>query len=154
MGTEIKKVNRNYLKDFVEVYRESYKGLEKYAYLSARDIKRYFKWLMSRDPEGFFVAEVNGSVVGFVASDANWFSFTEVKKVGEIHELFVHPSWRRKGIGTTLLLKAINYIKSRGRSTVELWVGNNNFGAISFYRKFGFKEKGNLGRWIIMVLKI
>jgi len=125
-----------------------------YAYTRIRDIKRYFKWLLSRDPDGFFVAEIDGTVVGFVASDANWFSFAEFKKIGEIHEIFVHPKWRRKGIGSTLLLKAMNYIKSRGRDKVELWVGNNNLGAIKFYKKFGFKEEENLGKWIRMGRKI
>ena len=149
---------RNVVKDdqaeFVRIYKEAYRGLEEYAYTSTRDIKWYFRWLMARDKDGFFVAEVNGRPVGFVACDANWVSFFENTEIGEIHEIFVHPDWQGRGIGSKLLERAIEYARSRRRRLAGLWVGVGNVKAKKFYEKFGFREIGVWGRWIRMVREI
>jgi len=150
----IRNVTSDDLDAFVEIYKQAYKGLEEYAYTKTKDIKSYFRWLMNRDKDGFFVAEVDGKPVGFVACDANWHSFFENEEVGEIHEIFVHPKWQGKGIGSILLLRALDYAKERRRKIAELWVGVGNIKARRFYEKFGFEEKGSWGRWIRMMKRI
>ena len=49
-----------------------------YAYTTRKDMKRYFKWLLQRDAEGFFVAEIcnsaqssasSASAIGFIACE-------------------------------------------------------------------------------------
>ncbi len=150
----IRKVGREDLQHFVDVYIQAYRGLEEYAYTRRRDVKDYFRWLMNRDSEGFMVAEIEGRPVGFVACDANWISIFERRKVGEIHELFVLPEYRGRGIGSKLLAAAMDYARSRGRDLAELWVGRTNYRARRFYEKRGFVEKGEWGRWIRMVREI
>jgi len=150
----IRNVTNEDLDDFVEIYREAYRGLEEYAYTRTRDIKSYFRWLMNRDRDGFFVAEIDDKPVGFVACDTNWISVFENEKVGEIHEIFVHPKWQGKGIGSALLLRALDYARSKGRRLAELWVGVGNLKAKRFYEKFGFEESGSWGRWIRMIREI
>ena len=150
---EIRRVSINDLDAFMGLYKLSYKGLEEYAYTKNRDIKHYFKWLMRRDEEGFFVAEI-GEPVGFIACDTNWISFFDDREVGEIHELFVHPEWRGKGIGKKLLEIGIDYAMTKGRNLIELWVGTTNDTAKKFYEKNGFIEKGSWGKWVRMVKKI
>jgi len=135
---------------FIEVYLRAYSGMEKYAYTRRRDVKNYFKWLLSRDSEGFMVAEVDGVVTGFVACDTNWFSIFERKKVGEIHELFVLPEYRGRGIGSKLLLLSVEYAAKKGRDVAELWVGKTNYRARRFYLSHGFEERGEWGKWIRM----
>ena len=148
---EIRNVREDDRDSFVEIYKEAYRGLEEYAYTRTKDIKWYFRWLMNRDRDGFFVAEIEGVPVGFVACDSNWFSFFENEEVGEIHEIFVHPRWQGKGIGSALLLRALRYAKERGRRKVGLWVGIGNRRARRFYERFGFEERGVWGRWVRMV---
>ncbi|RLI22111.1 N-acetyltransferase, partial [Candidatus Bathyarchaeota archaeon] len=128
---KIRNVKANDINVFVRLYYKAYRGLEKYAYTKERDIKRYFKWLLSRDPNGFFIAELE-EPVGFVACDTNWFSPFERSRVGEIHELFVHPNFRGKGVGRMLVKKAIEYAKSRKRKKAGLWVGVENYSAKQF----------------------
>ena len=154
MQIRIRNVTNDDLDDFVEIYKQAYRGLEEYAYTKTRDIKSYFRWLMNRDREGFFVAEVEGKPVGFVACDANWVSIFENEEVGEIHEIFVHPKWQGRGIGSALLLKALDYAKGRNKRLAELWVGVGNLKAKRFYEKFGFEERGSWGRWIRMIREI
>ena len=108
MQLRIRNATNDDLDSFIQIYREAYRGLEEYAYTKTKDIRWYFRWLMNRDRDGFFVAEVDGKPVGFVGCDANWVSLFENDTVGEIHEIFVHPDWQRKGIGKILLLKALD----------------------------------------------
>lgn len=149
----VRNVRKSDLESFIKLYIESYTGLERYAYTSRKDIKDYFSWLLSRDPNGFLIAEIN-EPVGFVACDTNWFSHFEGEVLGEIHELFVHPKYRCSGIGSMLLEKAIEYARSRGRRIVGLWVGVENFNAKEFYEKRGFVETISIGKWTRMIKKI
>ncbi|MEM2273092.1 MAG: GNAT family N-acetyltransferase [Candidatus Bathyarchaeia archaeon] len=149
----IRRVELSDIQTFVDLYKLSYRGLEEYAYISEKDIKDYFRWLLKRDPEGFLLAELSGSVA-FIACDANWFSPFEGRVLGEVHEIFVHPSYRKMGIGRTLLEKAINYARSKRRDLMGLWVGVKNFSAKEFYRKNGFIETISLGKWTRMIKRI
>ena len=150
----IRRVRKEDIESFVEVYQKAYRGLEEYAYTRRRDIKYYFKWLYARDKDGFMVAEIDGKAVGFLACDTNWISIFEAKRIGEIHEIFVLPEYQKMGIGTSLMIKALIYIKSRGLNEAGLWVGEKNYKAIKFYKKFGFRDVGVWGRWIRMVKEL
>ncbi|MEM2210278.1 MAG: GNAT family N-acetyltransferase [Nitrososphaerales archaeon] len=151
---EIRNIKIDDINRFVKLYIESYKGLEEYAYTNEGDIKRYFNWLLSRDPYGFFIIEDINKPIGVVACDTNWFSQFDSILVGEIHEIFVYPSYRRRGIGRMLVDKAIEYAKDRGKEKVGLWVGVKNLSAKEFYKKLGFIETITLGKWIRMIKKI
>lgn len=144
-------MRREDIQNFVDVYAISYKGLEEYAYRTKRDIRNYFKWLFKRDKNGFFVAEIDAKAVGFVACDTNWFSLFEFKKVGEIHEIFVLPEYRKKRVASTLLTSALEYALKKGRDVAELWVGEKNSAAKLFYEKNGFRETEKIGKWVRMV---
>lgn len=128
-------------------------GLDEYAYTRERDIRDYFKWLFKRNSEGFFVAELNDPVA-FIACDTNWFSYFECEILGEIHELFVDPRYRRMGIGSMLVDKAIEDARKKGRRMMGLWVGVKNLPAKSFYLKKGFMETITLGKWTRMIKMI
>ncbi len=145
----IRKVKPEDERDFVDVYTSAYRGLEEYAYTRKKDVRWYFRWLRKRDSEGFFTYEIE-KPVGFIACDSNWFSVYEDSEVCEIHEIVVHPMWQNRGIGKSLMVKAFEYAKSRGKSLIELWVGRKNFKAIGFYRKFDFEIAGFHGVWIRM----
>lgn len=151
---EIRRVRESDLSAFVEGYILSYKGLEDYAYRTRREVKNYFKWLLKRDRDGFIVAKEKGRALGFVACDTNWFSLFELKKVGEIHEIFVIPEFRLKGIGSKLLNSALDYAVQRQRDIAELWVGEKNEVARIFYEKKGFKATEKVGKWVRMVRKL
>ncbi len=150
----IRNVTKDDLDDFLELYYKAYRGFDKYYYKKRKWARWYFKWLMKRDEDGFFVCEVNGRPVGFIACDCNWISNIEKREVAEIHEIFVDPDFRGKGIGTALINKAIEYAKKNGRNIVELWVGVENKNAIEFYKKLGFEEKEIVKDWLRMVKRI
>jgi len=146
----IRRAENGDIKDLVEVYLQGYKGLEEYSYTHSEDVQAYLNWLFRRDVAGIWVAEEDGKIVGFVASDGNWFSKREGKVVGAIHELVILPEYRNKGIGKALVQKAIEYFKSRGLDTAELWVGDKNTQALEFYKSLGFEERDRFNYWIRM----
>ncbi|HCO39572.1 MAG TPA: N-acetyltransferase [Aquificaceae bacterium] len=146
----IRRAENGDIKDLIEVYLQGYKGLEEYSYTHPEDVQAYLNWLFRRDVAGIWVAEEDGKIVGFVASDGNWFSKREGKVVGAIHELVILPEYRNKGIGKALVQKAIEYFKSRGLDTAELWVGDKNTQALEFYKSLGFEEKDRFNYWIRM----
>ncbi len=137
----------------VRIYLEGYKGLEEYAYSRRSDVKGYLNWLYRGDPDGFFVAQEEGSEVGFLGCVSNWFD-RNFGLIGEIHELVVLPEKRNQGIGSALLKEALIYLKNKGHERIGLWVGKNNERAKAFYKKFGFKEVGGIGIWIRMILTL
>jgi len=139
---------------FVELYELSYKGLEEYAYRRRREIRSYFRWLKKRDEEGIFKFIINGEIVAFLACDSNWVSYFDSKEVGEIHELFVHPDYRRRGIARKLVKRAFEYFRDRRLDLCELWVGEKNDIAKKFYASIGFRELGTWGKWVRMIREI
>ena len=146
----IRQVRPNDINDFIEIYIKAYEELENYKYKTKKEIKNYFKWLYKRDREGFMVAEENNKSVGFAAGDANWINF-EGEKVIEIHEIFVLPEFRKRGIGSKLLNEILSYGIKKKRKLAELWVGKTNYKAINFYKRFGFKITGEWGKWLRMI---
>ncbi len=147
----IKSFADRYKKEMVELYMRAYRGLEVYAYKGKEDVSSYIDWLEKRDRGGIFLAFKDDRLVGFIASDAKWFSKREGKVVGAIHELVVDETYRRKGVATLLMNEAIDYFRKRGLDMAELWVGDENETARKFYKKFGFRESGRYNYWIRMV---
>ena len=150
-GIRIRRVRREDMQNFIKLYSKSYENIKEYAYITRKDMKRYFKWLLHRDAEGFFVAELSNSAtaIGFIACDAHWLSPFEGCVVGEIHELFVVPEMRGRGVGNALLQRGIAYFCEKNLHIAELWVGISNH-AQKFYEKAGFKGAEIVGKWLRM----
>jgi diamine N-acetyltransferase len=140
-----------FIPELIGVYKDAYRGLERYADTRDKKIEDYFLWLRTEDSEGVFVALLDGKPVGMVGVNSNWVSYREMKKVGEIHEIFVKSELKRRGIGQMLMDAAMEYIKDKGLDTFELWVGKTNETAIKFYKKLGFRIEGRWGKWLRMV---
>ena len=91
--------------------------------------------------QGMFFALLNGEPVGHVGTwiDSKFIKFKGIKR-GWIDPMGVLKPYRRKGIGTTLLLRALDYLKSKGMIEAELGVDDlNQTAAIKLYQKVGFK---------------
>ncbi|MDA1280319.1 MAG: GNAT family N-acetyltransferase [Chloroflexi bacterium] len=56
--------------------------------------------------------------------------------------IMVHREYRRMGIGSRLMKKAIGAAWDRDPTRIELEVFGSNAAAIDLYRKFGFVEEG------------
>jgi len=63
------------------------------------------------------------------------------ENTGHLMNLAVDPLFRRQGIGSILLQRGLEYLRSLGAKTCELEVRVNNEEAIALYEKFGFGIK-------------
>jgi ribosomal protein S18 acetylase RimI-like enzyme len=63
---------------------------------------------------------------------------------GEIWGIYLLPSFWGQGIGTMLIQRGINELRSRGYSKISLWVLEENMNARRFYEKSGFVHDGTV----------
>jgi ribosomal-protein-alanine N-acetyltransferase len=93
-----------------------------------------------RDRKGVFVAEdERGQVVGFVLVRLG-LGWLRRRRRGGITSLAVEAAHRRQGIGTTLMARALEYLRENNVQEVDLEVGVTNQAAVSLYHTFGFQR--------------
>jgi GNAT superfamily N-acetyltransferase len=78
------------------------------------------------------VAVVDGQIVGFATT-------VPADAAVELEDLFVDPSWMRRGIATTLVRDAVDLARASGVLRVEV-TGNQH--ARAFYEHAGFSVDG------------
>jgi ribosomal protein S18 acetylase RimI-like enzyme len=97
--------------------------------------------------QAFFVAEVGGKVCGLLnVARGQWSKDRHVASFG----MACLPECRRLGLGTALLIQAIDWARVVGvrKLTLEVFATNEN--AIALYRKLGFEEEARLrGQFMI-----
>lgn len=100
----------------------------------------------------FFVAESCEGVIGFVEMRIGRYA-------SYLRGISVKEEWRKKGVGTALLKRAIAEAKTSGVKCVWLKVRAANIDAIRVYSRFGFfirkeQEHRKFGRIYIMKKKL
>ena len=83
------------------------------------------------------VAELDGKVVGFGCAQS-FMSFCYRELLGEITEMYVEDSVRRKGIATSLIACLENHLKARGVTEVKVLTGRRNDAAIRTYENCSY----------------
>ncbi len=90
---------------------------------------------------GIFFSYLAGEPVGYVEAgiDSKFIKHNGIKR-GWIMNIGVLKPNRNKGIGTTLMQQGMEYLKSKGMTSVELGVDDSNpTKATALYEKVGFK---------------
>jgi len=149
------------LRALVELYTKAYEGLEKYAYTDPKSIRNYLLWLTGERGKGkffrkghiFLLREEGGVPISFIAGDSLW-EDSELGRVANFHELVVHPEKRGRGIGREMVISLIRhfFLFDPKERDVMLWVGIDNYPAMSLYKALGFEERGVKGIWLKMVM--
>ncbi|MFF1276289.1 mycothiol synthase [Streptomyces marokkonensis] len=85
------------------------------------------------DPEGFFLAERDGRLVGF-----HWTKVHEAEGLGEVYVLGVSPDAQGGGLGKSLTTIGLRHLAGRGLPTAMLYVDADNKAAVSVYERLGF----------------
>jgi ribosomal-protein-alanine N-acetyltransferase len=102
-----------------------------------------FKALHQIDPEGFYVAIMNESVVGYGILLTEDLAPRFIRKErAHLMNLAVHPEFHNQKIGTYLLNTMLSNLKRRAQNRIYLEVRASNIKAIAFYEKAGFNKTG------------
>jgi predicted N-acetyltransferase YhbS len=99
-----------------------------------------WRLFLQQSPNGCFVAEIDGNVVG-TAATINYES-----RFAWIGMVLVDPESRKMGIGTQLLIKAIEHLDKAGISTMKL--DATPLGK-PLYARLGFVTEYEIERWIL-----
>jgi len=90
-----------------------------------------------------FVAEVGDQVVGFI--EVRVFpDFVEGSIIAIIQNLIVEKDYRKLGIGSKLLERAIDKAEKQNAIEIHVWTDFDNQQAINFYTEHGFKKRALL----------
>ena len=96
----------------------------------------------------FRLAEMDGTLVGFVKCGPNELPLDEPEGAWELHQLYVAEAAKGQGIAGRLMDWALAEARRRGFTDLVLSVFVDNHRARRFYDKRGFVE---IGRWDFMV---
>jgi mycothiol synthase len=92
------------------------------------------------DPGLWFLAFSDGELVGISLCRGEWAGDDEL---GWVSVVGVRRSWRRKGLGSALLLHSFRELRQRGARRVGLGVrADNATGAVRVYERVGMREVG------------
>jgi mycothiol synthase len=84
------------------------------------------------DPNGFFVASQDGTMIGF-----HW-TKRHGDQLGEVYVLGIAPWASRQGLGKALLLTGLRWLQQQGDTRVKLYVESDHLAAIELYLTYGF----------------
>lgn len=86
-------------------------------------------------PEGVFVAEVEGQVVGYISTRLDRFT-----GVGRIPNLAVDERYRGHGVGSQLIEHAVAWLREQGMTLAKIETLEQNARGQALYPRFGFQE--------------
>lgn len=98
-------------------------------------------------PDGFYVAEIHGKIVGMINTGATHkedISDEQLKKLighvrngknGVIFSLAVHPDYRGKGIAKSMISQIIEVLQRKEKQNILLLCRDN---LVDFYNRLGF----------------
>lgn len=97
-------------------------------------------------PEGIFVCESEGEVVGYVTARPN-----RETRIGWVPNLSVLPGHQGRGIGKALIGKAVDYLRQEGMRFVRIETIEQNETATALYPKLGFQEMARQVHYVMSI---
>ena len=124
---------------FIETFSEANKAEDMERYLTENFSEEQLARELSNPDSFFYVAEVNGHVVGYLKlNTAHAQTEPQAANALEIERIYVLGSYHGGGVGQALSHHAMSVAEDRKASYVWLGVWEHNHRALRFYEKNGF----------------
>lgn len=145
MNISIRLIKENEIKEVAEVFKKVYNDFDVGENWDSKSATNLLKCLFDRQPDLFFIAEVEGKIVGgFVANIKPWWDGNHLVET----ELFVDTKYQKEGIGTKLSRKMYEEaIKKYNISTVEGATFKNKKFPLAWHKSKGFEENKE---WVLI----
>jgi GNAT superfamily N-acetyltransferase len=137
MNTEIKRIDSGQLEQLAPLfngYRLFYQQRS-----NPQAESDYLLERMQQDECTVFLASHDGEPAGFVLLYPT-FDSVDLARVWVLHDLFVAPGFRKKGIGRSLMETAHNFCRESGASRVDLATALTNTVAQPLYESMGYER--------------
>ena len=87
------------------------------------------------------VAELDGRVGGYVLAGLEPLDWMQLRAAcGFVHDVYVDPDARGRGIGEALMRAAIAWLAARGQPRAMLWSAEGNASAQRLFARLGFRR--------------
>jgi ribosomal protein S18 acetylase RimI-like enzyme len=131
-GVTIRELQMGDLDELLTVRRESFREFGPwYSRPDGDAFKRHMGERIGRDDVRVCVAVMDNAVIGYVVCSVD----ETVGERGTIRNVSVLPERRNRGVGTALMVSALDFLRRRNVKTVDTVTET----AEGFYRKVGFK---------------
>ena len=109
----------------------------------AQSIEAYQRLLSTSGVAVWAGESAAGELVGFATAGPCKLPAPNLEKdAGEIRHLYLRGTVQRAGLGTRLLVTALDWLAAQGHSPLYVGVWSGNFGAQRLYGRFGFEKIG------------
>jgi ribosomal protein S18 acetylase RimI-like enzyme len=102
--------------------------------------ERRVAYYLRRDPDACPVAELNGTVVGFMFSDVRGGEFGLEEETGWIERFGVDPDFQGRSIGRRLFETVLEHLKRQEAAMIRTLVDQKDADLASFLRALGFQS--------------
>jgi ribosomal protein S18 acetylase RimI-like enzyme len=103
---------------------------------------QHFHETITREPETFYIAEGEDSIIGVMALGPCRDQEAGGTSIGEVYALYLAPTHWRRGIGSVMMSEAELLLKAGGYFRVVLWTFEGNERARVFYEAVGYVTDG------------
>jgi ribosomal protein S18 acetylase RimI-like enzyme len=139
----------------VRSWQQAYRGQLPQSFLDALSVsdraESWRHWLATAPVSAdrpFWVAEAAGRVVGFITTGPSR-DDDAVRGTSEVYAIYVDPDCWEKGIGTSLLERAVHDLRRHGNTLATLWCLASNKQARSFYERAKWRADGATKREVV-----
>ncbi len=105
--------------------------------------EKYIKNAIINDSPNILVARDNDKIIGFITfgTEENNYIDTNIKKFGEIIEVFIKKEYCKKGVGTKLIQEAEKFFINQGIKDIKISSSSFNDNASKFYDKNSYVSR-------------
>jgi predicted N-acetyltransferase YhbS len=112
--------------------------------------ERKLEAMNSKSSQASLVAEVEGTVVGFILGDISGWEFGVPETIAWIDTIGIDPAYQKKGLARSLAFELIRNLRALGVKTIYTLVNWNDWDLLQFFHAVGFTR----GDMINLELKI
>jgi GNAT superfamily N-acetyltransferase len=129
---------------FVETFGHLYRPEDLAAFLETSQSVAAYAPLLDDPRVAIWVAENNShALVGFLTAGPCKLPVPQREAMaGEIRQLYLRASVQGDGLGTRLLVMALEWLAAQGHSPLYVGVWSGNLGAQRLYARYGFEKIG------------
>jgi len=141
---------RDDLARIVEIYNATIPSRQATADTEPVSVESRVKWFEDHDPDvrPLWVVEAEGQIAAWLSISA-FYGRPAYHKTAEI-SVYVHESFRNRGLGAHLLTQAITHAPPIGLNTLLGFIFGHNEPSLKLFEKFGFARWGKLPKVAVL----